>query len=121
MVTGPSLAQAVSSRGPMSSPTVLALAAGLAEGLTAVPASCTVTSAPVPRITGVSTYRQGARVYFGVHYADPGDDAQGFGYNGVNGTRRVSGSYPSPAQSRHRGCPQRRLSAAPGMRDRQAA
>jgi hypothetical protein len=54
----------------------------------------------VPRITSVSTYRQGVWVYFDVHYADPGNDAQGFGYNGLNGTRWVAGSYPFASPNR---------------------
>jgi hypothetical protein len=54
----------------------------------------------VPRITSISTYRQGVWVYFDVHYADPGNDAQGFGYNGLNGTWRVSGSYPFASPDR---------------------
>ena len=49
---------------------------------------------PVPQITSVSTYRQGIWVYFDVHYADPGQDAQGFGFMGVDGSRWVEASYP---------------------------
>ncbi len=42
----------------------------------------------------MGTYQQGIWVYFDVHYADPGNDAQGFGFTGVNGSRRVDESYP---------------------------
>ena len=49
---------------------------------------------PVPQITGVSTYQQGIWVYFDVHYADPGQDAQGLGFMGVDGFRWVEASYP---------------------------
>jgi hypothetical protein len=42
----------------------------------------------------VDTYQQGIWVYFDVHYADPGQDAQGFGFMGVNGSRWVEAAYP---------------------------
>ena len=39
-------------------------------------------------------------VYFDVQYADPGNDARGFGFMGVNGSRWVEATYPfsSPDQ-----------------------
>jgi AAA domain len=40
----------------------------------------------VPRITSVRTYTQGVLVYFDIHYTDPGHDAKGFGFVGVNGS-----------------------------------
>jgi serine/threonine protein kinase len=52
------------------------------------------TPPPVPQITSVSTYQQGIWVYFDVQYADPGQDAQGFGFMGVDGSRWVEASYP---------------------------
>jgi hypothetical protein len=42
----------------------------------------------------VGTYQQGTWVYFDVHYADPGQDAQGFGFTGSDGQRWVEGLYP---------------------------
>jgi hypothetical protein len=42
----------------------------------------------------VGTYRRGAWVYVEVHYADPGKDAQGFGFTGSNGNRWAEGSSP---------------------------
>lgn len=42
----------------------------------------------------MATYREGVRVYFDVHYADPGNDAQGFGFTGSNGNRWAEGTYP---------------------------
>ena len=48
----------------------------------------------MPWITSAGTYQQGAWVYFDVHYADPGHDAQGFGFMGVNGSRWVEATYP---------------------------
>jgi hypothetical protein len=48
----------------------------------------------------VSTYRQGVWVYFDVYYADPGQDAQGFGFMGVNGSRWVEESYPFSSPNR---------------------
>jgi serine/threonine protein kinase len=49
---------------------------------------------PVPQITSVATYQQGVSVYFDVQYADPGNDAQGFGFMGSNGNRWTEGTYP---------------------------
>ena len=49
---------------------------------------------PAPQITGVETYQQGTWVYFDIHYADPGNDAQGFGFMGVNGSLWVAETYP---------------------------
>jgi serine/threonine protein kinase len=49
---------------------------------------------PVPRIKSVGTYRKGVWVYFDVQYANPGHDAVGFGFMGVNGSRWVQETYP---------------------------
>ena len=51
-------------------------------------------TAAVPQITSVTTYQQGTLVYFDVSYADPGQDAEGFGFVGVNGADLVEGSFP---------------------------
>ena len=48
----------------------------------------------MPQITSVGTYQQGTWVYFDVQYADPGQDAQGFGFMGVVGSRWVEETYP---------------------------
>jgi hypothetical protein len=48
----------------------------------------------------VGAYSQGTWVYFDVHYADPGQDAQGFGFMGVNGTRWVEETYPFSSSDR---------------------
>jgi hypothetical protein len=48
----------------------------------------------VPQITSVATYRQGVWVYFDLRYADPGNDAQGFGFMGSNGNGWTEGTYP---------------------------
>ena len=42
----------------------------------------------------MGTYQQGAWVYLDVQYADPGQDAQGFGVMGVVGSRWVEETYP---------------------------
>ena len=49
---------------------------------------------PAPEITGSATYREGTRVYFDVQYSDPGNDARGFGFMGVNGSRWMEATYP---------------------------
>jgi serine/threonine protein kinase len=58
------------------------------------------TSPPVPQITSVSTYQQGVWVYFDVQYADPGNDAQGFGFMGSNGNRWTEQTYPFSSPGR---------------------
>lgn len=48
----------------------------------------------MPQIISVGTYQQGASVYFDIHYADPAQDAAGFGFLGVDGSRWVEETYP---------------------------
>jgi hypothetical protein len=48
----------------------------------------------VPTITSAGTYTQGELVYFDVHYADPGHDAAGFGFVGVNGSSWAEENHP---------------------------
>jgi serine/threonine protein kinase len=54
---------------------------------------------PPLRITSTYTYQQGAVVYFEIYYSDPGHDAEGFGFAGVNGSdwpqQRYSFSNPA--------------------------
>ena len=56
--------------------------------------------APPPRITGSYTYQAGAMVYFVISYADPGHNAAGFGFVGVEGSdwARQHYSFSSPAE-----------------------
>jgi hypothetical protein len=56
----------------------------------------TVTTAlpAVPRITKATTYTKGELVYFNIQYADPGNDAEGFGFVGVNGSGWAKESHP---------------------------
>ena len=49
---------------------------------------------PAPEITGAATYREGTWVYFDVQYEDPGNDARGFGFMGLNGSRWMEATYP---------------------------
>jgi serine/threonine protein kinase len=56
-------------------------------------------SPPVPEITSVSTYQQGALVYFDVQYTDPGHDAEGFGFVGVNGSGWAEENHPFSSPS----------------------
>jgi serine/threonine protein kinase len=58
------------------------------------PSGSTSDLPPVPQITRVGTYHQGAWVYFDVYYADPDQDAQGFGFMGDNGSRWAEETYP---------------------------
>jgi serine/threonine protein kinase len=57
-------------------------------------------ASPVPQITRAGTYQQGIWVYFDVHYADPGNDARGLGFVGINGFRPVAGTYPFSSPDR---------------------
>jgi hypothetical protein len=59
-----------------------------------------VASAEPPRITGTYTYQQGAMVYFEISYSDPGHNAAGFGFVGVEGALwpKQHYSFSSPAQ-----------------------
>ena len=50
-------------------------------------------ASPAPEITSVGTYQQGTWVYFDIHYADPGHDAEGLGFMGVNGFQPVAETY----------------------------
>jgi hypothetical protein len=53
----------------------------------------------VPKITSVGTYTKGALVYFNIHYADPGRDAKGFGFVGVNGSGWAEENHPFSSPS----------------------
>ena len=68
--------------------------AGTSAGLTPRRTS----SAPAPRITGTYTYQQGAMVFFEIYYSDPGHDAAGFGFVGVQESdwRRQHHSFSNP-------------------------
>jgi eukaryotic-like serine/threonine-protein kinase len=58
------------------------------------PPDASPSPAPAPEITGSATYREGTWVYFDVQYADPGNDARGFGFVAVNGSRWMQATYP---------------------------
>ena len=55
----------------------------------------------MPQILTASTYWVGRLVYVSLTYADPGNDAAGFGFAGVNGAKWPAESYsftdPDPA------------------------
>jgi len=72
---------------PSSSPTASA-------STTPSPSPSASPSSPVPQITSAGTYQKGVWVYFDVQYADPGQDAQGFGFMGVVGFRWVEETDP---------------------------
>jgi hypothetical protein len=58
------------------------------------------TPAPqVPVITSATTYTEGVDVYFDIHYADPGHDAAGFGFVGVNGSGWAEEAHPFTSPS----------------------
>jgi serine/threonine protein kinase len=57
------------------------------------------TSPAMPEITSVGTYTQGVFVYFDIHYSDAGDDAEGFGFVGVNGSGWTEENHPFTSPS----------------------
>jgi eukaryotic-like serine/threonine-protein kinase len=60
----------------------------------------TSTRAPqVPQITSVGTYTQGELVYFDIDYSDPGNDAEGFGFVGVDGSGWAEENHPFSSPS----------------------
>jgi len=48
----------------------------------------------IPQIVGVDGYQKGSLYYLSVHYSDPGHDATGFGFVGVNGSGWAAESHP---------------------------
>ena len=53
----------------------------------------------LPDITRVDTYQQGAMVSFTISYTDTGNNAEGFGFVGVNGTSQPEEDYPFSSPS----------------------
>src|SRR5579859_7840722 len=51
-----------------------------------VPAAGASAAPQPPEIILAQTYTQGVFVYFRIYYSDPGNDAAGFGFQGVNGS-----------------------------------
>src|SRR6266566_511935 len=74
----------------------------IAAGMAARPAGLgprRVPSSSPPHITGTYTYQQGVTVVFEISYSDPGHNAAGFGFVGVQGSDwpRQHYSFSSPA------------------------
>ena len=70
----------------------------IGAGMAARPAG-PVPSPPAPRITNTFTYQVGSRVFFEIIYSDPGHNAAGFGFVGVQGsdTREQDYLFSNPA------------------------
>jgi hypothetical protein len=47
-----------------------------------------------PQVTGIFGYQKGPLVYFSITYADPGHDAKGFGFAGINGAKWALENHP---------------------------
>ncbi|HEY6278113.1 MAG TPA: protein kinase [Streptosporangiaceae bacterium] len=56
-------------------------------------------TAQPPQITNVQTYTQGVYVYFDISYADSDNDAEGFGFVGVNGSGWGEEQHPFSSPS----------------------
>lgn len=63
------------------------------------PPSSRSAQAQVPQISSVSTYQKGVLVYFDIHYTDPGNNAEGFGFVGVNGAGWAEENHPFTSPS----------------------
>ena len=100
----PAQAIAPPARPSSAAPAARSLAAGVAarpaRPAALVPATAgpppgtTPPSPPVPQIITAATYTLGRLVYVRLTYADPGNDAAGFGFVGVNGARWAAESHP---------------------------
>jgi serine/threonine-protein kinase len=67
---------------------------------TVTPPTQTSPAAPQPpQITSVQTYTQGVYVYFKIYYADSDNDAEGFGFVGVNGSGWAEEQHPFSSPS----------------------
>jgi hypothetical protein len=53
----------------------------------------------IPEIAGVDGYQNDGLYYFSLHYSDPGHDAIGFGFVGVNGSGWAAESHPFSSPS----------------------
>ncbi len=65
----------------------------MAAKMAPAPAHARAPAAPPPQILHTFTYQEGAKVYFGISYADPGHNAAGFGFVGVDGSDWTEQSY----------------------------
>jgi pimeloyl-ACP methyl ester carboxylesterase len=50
-------------------------------------------------ITSATTYQKGALVYFSISYSDPANNAQGFGFVGINGSGWAEETHPFSSPS----------------------
>jgi len=57
------------------------------------------TSTTIPEITSAGTYTQGVYVYFDIHYSNTNNNAEGFGFVGVNGSGWAEESHPFSSPS----------------------
>ncbi len=64
------------------------------------PATPPQTPSPsVPEVTGVSTYTSGQLVYFVLNYSDPDNNAEGFGFVGIDGSGWAEEEHPFSSPS----------------------
>ncbi len=89
-------AQAISSSLPPTSPSPSPQAR---RSATPSPQPSKSAAPQVPQITSVGTYTRGVLVYFVLHYSDPGHDAEGFGFVGVNGSGWAEENHPFASPS----------------------
>jgi hypothetical protein len=84
------------SQGPSGTASSAGLPAEVDTSPTAPPSGGS--SSKTPQITSFSTYQQGEMMYFDVYYADPGNNAAGFGFAGADGSSigQETHSFSSP-------------------------
>jgi hypothetical protein len=89
----PSLAAGLPAR--PASPSPPASAAPSPPAASVAPSPPAVGPAPLlPQVLTATTYSVGRLVYLSLTYADPGGDAAGFGFAGVNGAKWAAESHP---------------------------
>jgi hypothetical protein len=79
------------------------LGASAAPSMTNDTGAAAIYSSPTapqpPEIILAQTYTQGVFVYFRIYYSDPGNDAAGFGFEGVNGSGWAEENHPFSSPS----------------------
>jgi serine/threonine protein kinase len=97
--TSPSSTSSVSTSPSATPSTFLPQSSASTHPATPSTPASTPAAPKVPQITSVGTYQQGALVYFDIHYANPGNNAEGFGFVGVNGSGWAEENHPFSSPS----------------------
>ncbi len=115
LIAPPAVAASATPESPATSPSAAASVSASAAPRTFAPQSPVASASPdpatpnahastpaatgVPQIISVGTYQIGVLVYFDIHFADPGNNAEGFGFVGVNGSGWAEENHPFSSPS----------------------